>query len=53
MKGAFEQFEHSSLAFSRGHRAFAEVYLEFDFQEAEKWLSDYFEGEVNKPGLKK
>lgn len=49
----FTQAAVAALALSRGHRAFAEIYLEFGFQEAEKWLSEYLEIEVDELGLQK
>jgi hypothetical protein len=47
----FTQVAVASLALSRGHRAFAEIYLEFGFTEAKKWLAAYLDIEENQLGL--
>lgn len=47
----FTQVAAASLALSRGHRAFAEIYLEFSFAEAKKWLAGYFDVEESQLGL--
>ena len=44
---SFTQAAAASLALSRGHRAFAEIYLEFSFTEARKWLAEYYDVEEN------
>ncbi len=47
----FTQVASASLALSRGHRAFAEIYLEFSLTEAKKWLAEYFDIEESQLGL--
>lgn len=47
----FTQVAAASLALSRGHRAFAEIYLEFSFSEAKKWLAEYWDVEESQLGL--
>ncbi len=47
----FTQVAAAVLALSRGQRAFAEIYLEFSFSEAKKWLADYFEVEESQLDL--
>lgn len=41
----FTQVAAAALALSRGHRAFAEIYLEFGLIEAKQWLAEYFDVE--------
>lgn len=47
----FTQVASAALALSRGHRAFAEIYLEFEFGEAKKWLAGHFDVEESRLGL--
>jgi len=47
----FTQVAAASLALSRGHRAFAEIYIEFNFGEAKKWLAEYLEVDESQLGL--